>query len=92
MLEPVIAGPMLNPMHPSLAKELTAVPIRVFGLSIASGGWRRRGFGGGRVFGAAGESCGNNNVATVSAVKSGFIRIMRRARKKALVQKLASGI
>jgi dolichyl-phosphate-mannose-protein mannosyltransferase len=31
MLEPVLPGPPLNPMHPLLAKELMAVSIRVFG-------------------------------------------------------------
>jgi predicted membrane-bound dolichyl-phosphate-mannose-protein mannosyltransferase len=31
MLEPVLPGPLLNPMHPPLAKELMAVSIRVFG-------------------------------------------------------------
>jgi dolichyl-phosphate-mannose-protein mannosyltransferase len=31
MLEPVLPGPPLNPMHPLLAKELIAVSIRVSG-------------------------------------------------------------
>ena len=31
MLEPVLPSPLLNPMHPPLAKELMAVSIRVFG-------------------------------------------------------------
>jgi dolichyl-phosphate-mannose-protein mannosyltransferase len=38
MLEPVIPSPMLNPMHPPLAKESMAVSIRVFG--DAPLGWR----------------------------------------------------
>jgi dolichyl-phosphate-mannose-protein mannosyltransferase len=38
MLEPVIPSPMLNPMHPPLAKQLMAVSIRVFG--DAPLGWR----------------------------------------------------
>lgn len=38
MLEPVLPSPMLNPMHPPLAKELMAVSIRVFG--DAPLGWR----------------------------------------------------
>jgi dolichyl-phosphate-mannose-protein mannosyltransferase len=38
MLEPVIPSPILNPMHPPLAKELMAVSIRVFG--DAPPGWR----------------------------------------------------
>src|ERR1700704_2245817 len=31
MLEPVISGPVLNPMHPPLAKQLMALSIRAFG-------------------------------------------------------------
>ncbi len=31
MLEPGIAGPILNPMHPPLAKQLMALSIRTFG-------------------------------------------------------------
>ncbi len=31
MLEPVMPSPMLNPMHPPLAKQLMAISIRVFG-------------------------------------------------------------
>ena len=31
MLEPVMPSPMLNPMHPPLAKQLIAVSIRAFG-------------------------------------------------------------
>ena len=31
MLEPVMPSPMLNPMHPPLAKQLIAVSIRTFG-------------------------------------------------------------
>ena len=31
MLEPVLPSPMLNPMHPPLAKELIALSIRAFG-------------------------------------------------------------
>src|SRR5258708_16497918 len=31
MLEPVMPQPMLNPMHPPLAKQLIAVSIRTFG-------------------------------------------------------------
>jgi hypothetical protein len=31
MLEPVLPSPLLNPMHPPLAKELMAVSTRVFG-------------------------------------------------------------
>ena len=31
MLEPVLPTPMLNPMHPPLAKQLIALSIRVFG-------------------------------------------------------------
>ena len=38
MLEPVTAAPMLNPMHPPLAKQLIALSIRVFGDN--SIGWR----------------------------------------------------
>jgi len=38
MLEPVMSGPMLNPMHPPLAKQLIAISIRVFGDTPL--GWR----------------------------------------------------
>lgn len=38
MLEPVMPQPMLNPMHPPLAKQLIAVSIRIFGDSAL--GWR----------------------------------------------------
>jgi dolichyl-phosphate-mannose-protein mannosyltransferase len=38
MLEPVLPSPMLNPMHPPLAKQLMAISIRVFG--DAPLGWR----------------------------------------------------
>ena len=31
MLEPVLPSPMLNPMHPPLAKQLIALSIRTFG-------------------------------------------------------------
>src|SRR5664279_2015531 len=31
MLEPVMPSPMLNPMHPPLAKQLIALSIRAFG-------------------------------------------------------------
>jgi len=31
MLEPVMPSPMLNPMHPPLAKQLIALSIRIFG-------------------------------------------------------------
>ena len=31
MLEPVMPSPMLNPMHPPLAKQLIAISIRAFG-------------------------------------------------------------
>jgi len=31
MLEPVMPSPMLNPMHPPLAKQLIAMSIRIFG-------------------------------------------------------------
>ena len=31
MLEPVMPTPMLNPMHPPLAKQLMAISIRIFG-------------------------------------------------------------
>src|SRR5207248_6085247 len=31
MLEPVMPQPMLNPMHPPLAKQLIALSIRTFG-------------------------------------------------------------
>jgi dolichyl-phosphate-mannose-protein mannosyltransferase len=31
MLEPVMPAPMLNPMHPPLAKQLMALSIRTFG-------------------------------------------------------------
>jgi dolichyl-phosphate-mannose-protein mannosyltransferase len=31
MLEPVMSAPMLNPMHPPLAKQLMALSIRTFG-------------------------------------------------------------
>ena len=38
MLEPAIAGPILNPMHPPLAKQLMALSIRMFGDDPL--GWR----------------------------------------------------
>src|ERR1700693_2309420 len=38
MLEPVMPQPMLNPMHPPLAKQLIALSIRVFGDEPL--GWR----------------------------------------------------
>jgi dolichyl-phosphate-mannose-protein mannosyltransferase len=38
MLEPVMPTPMLNPMHPPLAKQLMAMSIRIFG--DAPLGWR----------------------------------------------------
>jgi dolichyl-phosphate-mannose-protein mannosyltransferase len=38
MLEPVLPSPMLNPMHPPLAKQLIALSIRAFG--DAPLGWR----------------------------------------------------
>jgi dolichyl-phosphate-mannose-protein mannosyltransferase len=38
MLEPVMPQPMLNPMHPPLAKQLIAVSIRTFGDRAL--GWR----------------------------------------------------
>jgi dolichyl-phosphate-mannose-protein mannosyltransferase len=38
MLEPVMPSPMLNPMHPPLAKQMIALSIRVFGDSPL--GWR----------------------------------------------------
>jgi dolichyl-phosphate-mannose-protein mannosyltransferase len=38
MLEPVMPQPMLNPMHPPLAKQMIAVSIRVFGDNPL--GWR----------------------------------------------------
>jgi dolichyl-phosphate-mannose-protein mannosyltransferase len=38
MLEPAISAPMLNPMHPPLAKQLIALSIRTFGDSPL--GWR----------------------------------------------------
>src|ERR1700733_3579347 len=38
MLEPVMPEPMLNPMHPPLAKQLIALSIRVFGANPL--GWR----------------------------------------------------
>jgi dolichyl-phosphate-mannose--protein O-mannosyl transferase len=38
MLEPVMPEPMLNPMHPPLAKQIIALSIRVFGDD--SLGWR----------------------------------------------------
>ena len=38
MLEPVMPQPMLNPMHPPLAKQIIALSIRVFGDD--SLGWR----------------------------------------------------
>ncbi len=38
MLEPVMPSPMLNPMHPPLAKQLIAVSIRAFGDGPL--GWR----------------------------------------------------
>jgi dolichyl-phosphate-mannose-protein mannosyltransferase len=31
LLEPVMPAPMLNPMHPALAKQLMALSIRTFG-------------------------------------------------------------
>jgi dolichyl-phosphate-mannose--protein O-mannosyl transferase len=46
MLEPVLPQPMLNPMHPPLAKQLIALSIRVFGDEPL--GWRYPGV----VFGA----------------------------------------
>jgi dolichyl-phosphate-mannose-protein mannosyltransferase len=41
MLEPVMPQPILNPMHPPLAKQLIAASIRVFGDSAF--GWRYAG-------------------------------------------------
>src|ERR1700730_15610543 len=38
MLEPVLPSPMLNPMHPPLAKQLIALSIRSFGDGPL--GWR----------------------------------------------------
>ena len=38
MLEPVMPQPMLNPMHPPLAKQLIAYSIHVFGDKPL--GWR----------------------------------------------------
>jgi dolichyl-phosphate-mannose-protein mannosyltransferase len=38
MLEPVMSTPLLNPMHPPLAKQLIAVSIRIFGDNPL--GWR----------------------------------------------------
>jgi dolichyl-phosphate-mannose-protein mannosyltransferase len=38
MLEPVMPSPMLNPMHPPLAKQMIALSIRVFGDNPL--GWR----------------------------------------------------
>jgi len=38
MLEPVMSQPMLNPMHPPLAKQLIALSIRAFGDQPL--GWR----------------------------------------------------
>jgi dolichyl-phosphate-mannose-protein mannosyltransferase len=38
MLEPVMPSPMLNPMHPPLAKQLIALSIRIFGDDPL--GWR----------------------------------------------------
>src|SRR5476649_2855134 len=38
MLEPVMPSPMLNPMHPPLAKQLIALSIRAFGDGPL--GWR----------------------------------------------------
>jgi dolichyl-phosphate-mannose-protein mannosyltransferase len=38
MLEPVMPAPMLNPMHPPLAKQLIALSIRIFGDGPL--GWR----------------------------------------------------
>jgi hypothetical protein len=38
MLEPVMPAPMLNPMHPPLARQLMALSIRTFG--DAPLGWR----------------------------------------------------
>ena len=40
MLEPVMPAPMLNPMHPPLAKQLMALSIRTFG--DVPLGWRYR--------------------------------------------------
>jgi len=38
MLEPILPSPLLNPMHPPLAKQLIALSIRFFGDSAL--GWR----------------------------------------------------
>jgi dolichyl-phosphate-mannose--protein O-mannosyl transferase len=46
MLEPVMPSPMLNPMHPPLAKQIIALSIRAFGDNPL--GWRY----GGTLFGA----------------------------------------
>ena len=48
MLEPVMPQPMLNPMHPPLAKQLIALSMRVFGDDPL--GWRYPG----TLFGALG--------------------------------------
>ena len=40
MLDPVMPAPMLNPMHPLLAKQLMALSIRTFG--DVPLGWRYR--------------------------------------------------
>jgi dolichyl-phosphate-mannose--protein O-mannosyl transferase len=37
MLEPVMSTPMLNPMHPPLAKQLIAVSICIFGDDLLAG-------------------------------------------------------
>ncbi|MBN4668627.1 dolichyl-phosphate-mannose--protein mannosyltransferase, partial [Pandoraea nosoerga] len=38
MLQPVVEGPILNPMHPPLAKEIVALSIKAFGDGPL--GWR----------------------------------------------------
>jgi dolichyl-phosphate-mannose--protein O-mannosyl transferase len=42
MLEPVMPSPMLNPMHPPLAKQMIALSIRVFGDDRSVGVIQRR--------------------------------------------------
>jgi dolichyl-phosphate-mannose--protein O-mannosyl transferase len=101
MLEPVLPSPLLNPMHPPLAKELMAVSIRVFG--DVPLGWRYPSvlFGslaivaiylcGLALFTAQGPPVASALIAFFNQMVFVQSRIPR-ARENAFDQRLASGI